>query len=212
MSLEFWCPLRLEARAARRGAPGSDVVCTGMGPRRAAAFAREGRRAPAGSEGSSGAVVLGLAGAVSDSLAPGAVIVADSVRGPGPARSVWGPGAETVWAALSEAGIGAMRGPIRSVARPVRGPRHRRGLAGDGSLAADMESWWLLGADPAPLAVVRAVSDAPAAELASLWLPLRVRRALAVLSRIAATLHPREAPIGPDIRRGQQPAAFGGIT
>ncbi|MYB24410.1 MAG: hypothetical protein F4X37_04805 [Acidimicrobiia bacterium] len=211
MSLELWCPLRLEAQAARRGAPGAGVVRTGMGPRRAAAFAGQRRRAPGGS-GSSGAVVLGLAGALTDSLGPGEVIVADSVRGPGPARSVGGPGTETVWAALTEAGIGAVRGPIRSVARPVRGPSRRRGLAGDGSLAADMESWWLLGADPAPLAVVRVVSDTPAAELASLWLPLRVRRALAVISRIAATLHPREAPIQPDIRRGQQTAALGGIT
>ncbi|MXY78518.1 MAG: hypothetical protein F4Y94_02190 [Chloroflexi bacterium] len=206
MSLELWCPLRLEAWAARRGAGTAGVVRTGMGPRRSAAFA--GR--PAGA-GRPGAIVLGLAGAVTDSLEPGDVIVADTVHGPGPDRSAWGPMSEIVRVGLREAGISAVRGPIRSVARPVRGAGRRR-LARDGSLVADMESWWLLGADPAPLAVVRVVSDAPAAELASLWLPLRVRRALAVISRIAATLHPREAPIQPDIRRGQQTAALGGIT
>ena len=206
MSLELWCPLRLEAWAARRGAGTAGVVRTGMGPRRSAAFA--GR--PAGA-GRPGAIVLGLAGAVTDSLEPGDVIVADTVHGPGPDRSAWGPMSEIVRVGLREAGISAVRGPIRSVARPVRGAGRRR-LARDGSLVADMESWWLLGADPAPLAVVRVVSDTPSAELVSLWLPWRVRRALAVISRVAATLHSREAPIGPNIRRRLETAASGGIS
>ena len=206
MSLEFWCPLRLEARAARRGAGTTGVVRTGMGPRRSAAFA--GRRAGADRRG---VIVLGLAGALTDSLEPGDVIVADTVHGPGPDRSAWGPESEIVRIGLREAGIDAVRGPIRSVLRPVSGARRRR-LARDGSLAVDMESWWLLAADPPPLAVVRVVSDTPSAELASLWLPWRVRRALAVISRIAATLDSRETPIGSDTGRRLETAASGGIS
>ncbi|MDE0652381.1 MAG: hypothetical protein OXI26_01850 [bacterium] len=206
MSPEFWCPLRLEARAARRGAATATVVRTGMGRRRAAAFA--GRGADVGRRG---AILLGLAGAVTDSLDPGDVIVADTVHGPGPDRFAWGPASEVIRMALREAGISAVRGPIRSVARPVRGAGRRR-LARDGALVADMESWWLLAADPPPLAVVRVVSDTPSAELASLWLPWRVRRALAVVSRIAATLESRETPIGSDIGRRLETAASGGIS
>ena len=205
MSLELWCPLRLEAAAARRGARGAAVVRTGMGPRRAAAFAA-GRQVPGDRPG---AIVLGLAGAVTDSLEPGDVIVAEVVRGPGPDRPAWGQAAETIRVELREAGVPAVRGPVRSVARPVRGEERRR-LAGDGTLAADMESWWLLAADPAPLAVVRVVCDTPAAELVSLTLPWRARRALAVISRIAATLNSRETPIAPDRWRGLERAAPGG--
>ncbi len=187
MSLEFWCPLRLEAAAARRGASGATVLRTGCGPRRAAAFAdrqlSEGDRP--------GAVVLGLAGAVESSLVPGDVIVADTVRGPGSDRSAWGPEAETIRVALGQAGIGARRGGVTSVARAVRGPGRSR-LAADGSLIADMESWWLLAADPPPLAVVRVVCDTPTAELVSFSLPRRACRAITIISQIAATLQGRE--------------------
>ena len=205
MSLEIWCPLRLEAAAARRGASSAGVARTGMGPRRAASFAA-GRSAMADRPG---AIVLGLAGSVSDSLEPGEVIVADTVRGPGPDRSTWGAESERIRVGLREAGIAAVRGPVRSVSRPVRGARRSR-LAADGTLAVDMESWWLLAADPAPLAVVRVVCDTPAAELVSFSLPWRARRALAVLSRIAATLDAREALPGQDSHRGLERAAPGG--
>ncbi|MCY4103335.1 MAG: hypothetical protein OXG55_08770 [bacterium] len=205
MSLEFWCPLHLEAAAARRGARSAGVVRTGMGPRRAAAFAAR-RQVPGDLPG---AIVLGLAGAVTDSLEPGDVLVADVVHGPGPDRSAWGRVAETIRVGLREAGVPAVRGPVRSVTRTVRGVERRR-LAGDGTLAVDMESWWLLAADPAPLAVVRVVCDTPAAELVSLSLPWRARRALAVISRIAATLNSRETPIAPDRWRGLERAAPGG--
>ena len=207
MSVEFWCPLRLEARAARRGAPGASVMRTGMGPRRAGEFAA-GRQ---GGADRPGAIVLGLAGAVTDSLEPGDVVVADTVHGPGSDRSAWGSAAETVRVELREAGIDAVRGPIRSTDRVVRGVDRRR-LARDGTLVADMESWWLLGADPAPLAVVRVVSDTPSAELVSLWLPWRVRRALAVISRIAATLDSRETPIGSAGLRGLVTTTSGGSS
>ena len=207
MSLEFWCPLRLEASAARRAARSAVVARTGAGPRRARTFA--GGRSAAGAPARPGAVVLGLAGAVGDALTPGDVIVADIVRGPGPDRPIWGPASEAIVARLQTAGIGAVRGPVRSVARPVRGAG-RHSLATGGTLAVDMESWWLLAAEPRPLAVVRVICDTPRAELVSLSLPWRVRRSLAVLSRIAATLEAREAFPGQDSHRGLQEAASGG--
>lgn len=205
MSLEFWCPLRLEAAAARRGLRSGAVVRTGMGPQRATAFAS---RPPAGHL-TGGAVVLGLAGGLSDALRPGDVVVADIVRGPGEDRSTAPVATEAVVARLQEAGIGVVRGPVRSVERPVRGPERRR-LATDGTVATDMESWWLLGAEPPPQAVVRVICDTPAAELVSLSLPWRVRRCLAVLPRIAATLDSRGAPPGPDSHRGLETTAPGG--
>ena len=205
MSLEFWCPLRLEAAAARRGLCSGAVVRTGMGPQRAATFAS----GPAAGRAAGGAVVLGLAGGLSDDLRPGDVVVADVVRGPGEDRSTALGATEAVVSRLLEAGIDVVRGPVRSVERPARGPE-RRMLAADGAVAADMESWWLLGAEPPPRAVVRVVCDTAAAELVSLSLPWRVRRGLAVLSRITATLDSRGAPPGPDSRRAPATTASGG--
>ena len=205
--LEFWCPLRIEASAARRGVRSTAVVRTGAGARRARAFAE---RAPAACERAPGvAVVLGLAGAVDDTLAPNDVVVADVVRGPGDDRPLSGPATDEIVSRLRAAGIGAVRGAVRSVARPVHGAR-RRGFAAGGTVAVDMESWWLLGAQRPPPAVVRVVCDAPGAELVSLSLPLRVRRSLAVLSRIAATLEAGGPLPGPHSRRGLERAAAGG--
>ena len=214
MSLELWCPLGIEARAARRAVSVSTVVArTGMGPRRAAAFAR--RRSVAGGDcDHTCAVVLGLSGAVTDALAPGDVVVADVVRGPGPERSVGASptAAEAILAGLRRVGIAAVRGPVGSVARPATGPQRRR-LGDDGSQAVDMESWWLLAAEPRPLAVVRVVCDTPAAELFSLSLPWRVRRALAVLARTVEPLEVWASAPGPDSHRGpalSAPATPGG--
>ena len=206
MSLEFWCPLRLEAAAARRGVRRGAVERSGMGSRRAAAFA-SGRSA-AGHPPRE-AVVLGLAGALSDAVVAGEVIVADTVRGPGADRSAAGRGSEAAVERLQEAGIDVVRGPVRSVERLVRGAERRR-LAADGTLAVDMESWWLLGATPPPLAVIRVICDTPAAELFSLSLPLRARRAMAVLSRIAAVLDSQGVQPGREIRRGLRATASGG--
>ena len=212
MRLEYWCPLRLEAAAARRGARGATVVRTGMGPERARRFAT-GRNAATPAVGGqalparvpprrAAAVVLGLAGATCDSSAPGDVIVAEAVHGPGRPRLPDGEVAEAVESHLTEAGLAVRRGGLCSVERPARGPE-RDSLRGAGALAADMESWWLMEADPAPLAVVRVICDTPTAELVRFSLPWRVRRALLVISRIAATLDPREGTIQPTGTLGQ---------
>ena len=183
MTIQFWCPLRIEAAAARRGAANATVARTGMGPRRAADFAAA-RSAPR-------AVVLGLAGACGDSVGPGEVVVADVVHGPGTPRRLQSPDVEAVEETLTEAGLRVVRGGLVSTDGVVVGKR-RHSIGPEETLAADMESWWLLGADPPPLAVVRVISDGPDAGLASFSLPWRVRQALRAITRLAAALESLE--------------------
>lgn len=199
MKLQLWCPLGIEARAARRSAHSAAVLRTGMGPGRAATFAR--RRSAAGGDADTCAVVLGLGGATDDTLAPGDVIVADVVRGPGPERSAGSAAADAILAGLCGAGVAAVRAPVRSVTRPATGAQRCR-IATDGSQAVDMESWWLLAAEPRPLAVVRVICDSPGAELLSFSLPWRVRRALAVLARTVEPLEVWASRLRPYSDRG----------
>ena len=76
-------PLRVEARALRRGLRGEnghagvDVLRTGYGPARSAAAAA--RFEPSGT----GIVVGGVAGALADDLSVGDLVVASEVRGGG---------------------------------------------------------------------------------------------------------------------------------
>jgi 4-hydroxy-3-methylbut-2-enyl diphosphate reductase len=151
-------PLRIEALAARRGAPRADVMRTGMGPRRSrvAAIHATDRSARA-------VAVLGFCGALSDDLEPGDVVVADELRGNGaplqcqPLQQLLGE--------LGRVGVEARVGPIVSVPRMARGVE-RAQLASDGSIAVDMESAWLAaGAAGRPFAALRAVVDTPSREL-----------------------------------------------
>jgi hypothetical protein len=64
--LTVLAPLRLEARAVSRGAPGLHVVRTGAGPQRAASSAR----ALAGAGGVGAVAVAGVAGGLVPGLAP----------------------------------------------------------------------------------------------------------------------------------------------
>jgi 4-hydroxy-3-methylbut-2-enyl diphosphate reductase len=151
-------PLRIEARAARRGAPGATVLHTGMGAKRARAAALEASRRPARA-----VAVLGFCGALDPSLEPGDLVVADELRGAdGPFAC---DGAEAVASALQSAGLTARRGPLVSVERIARGAERTR-LAADGSIAVDMESAWLAPAAAGrPFAALRAVVDTPSREL-----------------------------------------------
>jgi 4-hydroxy-3-methylbut-2-enyl diphosphate reductase len=151
-------PLRLEARAVRRGAPNVTVVRTGMGPRRS----RDAALRAAGMPGRAVAV-LGVAGALSDSLNAGVLVVASEVRGPGAAVAC--PGAEDLAGALRRRGLQAVAGPVVSSERLVRGA-DRRALGAGGAVAVDMESAWLAAAAGGrPFAVLRAIVDTPGREL-----------------------------------------------
>ncbi|TMK39407.1 MAG: 4-hydroxy-3-methylbut-2-enyl diphosphate reductase [Actinobacteria bacterium] len=184
-------PLRIEARAVRRGlAPGAQVIPTGVGPRHSlAAASTHGARAAV--------AVSGFCGAVDPTLAPGDLVVATEIRGPGGVIPC--PSARVLASALRRRRLRVRVGPIVSTDRLVRGSERRR-LRATGALAVDTESAWLAGAaDGRPLAVVRAVVDHPAQELRR---PLALvngtgrgywalRQAAGVLSEWASTVRPR---------------------
>jgi 4-hydroxy-3-methylbut-2-en-1-yl diphosphate reductase len=151
-------PLRLEARAVRRGAPHVTVLRAGMGPRRARAAAARVAQMPGAA-----IAVVGVAGALSDSLNAGDLVVATEVRGPdGMTTCV---DADLIAGDLRRQGLRAVAGPVVSTARLTRGA-DRRALGAGGALAVGVESAWLAqAADGRPFAVVRAVVDTPRREL-----------------------------------------------
>src|SRR5262245_22438985 len=103
-------PLRVEARALRRGLRGAnglasvDVLRTGYGPARSAASAA--RLEPSGA----GIVVGGVAGGLADDLEVGDLVVATEVRGSGEPVSC--PSAPLLAGELRRAGLSVRLGPI----------------------------------------------------------------------------------------------------
>jgi 4-hydroxy-3-methylbut-2-en-1-yl diphosphate reductase len=188
-------PLRIEARALRRGGNNSAVVATGAGRRRSEAAAA---RLAVTIAGHRAAAVAGFCGAVDPDLQPGDIVVASTVIDPDGRRRDF-PGAAMLAGELGRAGLRAVCGPVRSTERLVRG-HGRAELRATGSVAADMESAWLIDGIPATVstAVVRAVTDGPRHELVSPRAPINawraarsLRAAVPVLERWAAAVRPR---------------------
>jgi 4-hydroxy-3-methylbut-2-enyl diphosphate reductase len=152
-------PLRIEARAVRRGlGAAGDVRRTGYGPSRAESAAAELRTASFGM-----LAVAGTGGGLSASLQPGDIVVASRVTGG--AAEISCPSAPLLAGELRRAGLRAVAGPVVSTPRLVRGAGRER-LAAGGALAADLESAGLLtAAADRPAIVVRAVSDTAARPL-----------------------------------------------
>jgi len=149
-------PLRIEAHAVRRAAPGVAVLHTGMGPRRSAAAASMAARHPARA-----VAVMGFCGGLDPELEPGDLVVAEELRGADAPFAC----DSSVAGFLERAGLRTRRGPLVSVAKLAHGPERRR-LAADGSIAVDMESAWLAPAAAGrPFAALRAVVDTPSREL-----------------------------------------------
>jgi 4-hydroxy-3-methylbut-2-enyl diphosphate reductase len=197
-------PLRVEARALRRGERGLCVVRTGFGPRRSRRAAQRLRASQARS-----VAVAGLCGGLDADLAPGDLVVASELRGA--EREVLPLAARDLVEALEAAGLPARAGPIASVDHVVHGAE-REGLRADGAIAVDMESAWLaLGAGERPLAVLRVVLDAPGHELLRPRTLCNLRRALRRLRAAApalaswASAQPREASPSADHRRPGAP-------
>jgi 4-hydroxy-3-methylbut-2-enyl diphosphate reductase len=152
-------PLRIEARAARRGLAGhglasqGEVLRTGYGARKSAAAAQRLRGYQADA-----VAVTGTCGGLAAGLAPGDLIVATEVVGPD-GTVVRCPSAPVLAGQLRRAGLRVHEGRIATLAS-MFDAAERTAAAAAGAIAVDMESSYLLaGAAGRPVAVVRAVSD-----------------------------------------------------
>jgi 4-hydroxy-3-methylbut-2-enyl diphosphate reductase len=148
-------PLRLEARAVRRGiGPDADVRRTGYGAAKSASQAAELATAAFGM-----LAIAGTGGGLTDDLSPGDLVVGTQVSGGDAVISC--PSAPLLAGELRRAGLRAQAGQIVTTGRLARGAERER-LAGSGALVADLESASLLGAAAGrPAVVLRAVSDTP---------------------------------------------------
>jgi 4-hydroxy-3-methylbut-2-en-1-yl diphosphate reductase len=176
-------PLRLEARALRRGlrsagqetgqtagqgtgqptgaGPGAvQVVVTGYGPRRASARETMLRDQPFAAM-----AIAGVGGGLAADLRPGDLVVASEVTDGHTVIPC--PSAALLAGELRRAGLRVRVGRVVTVDHLVRGAERER-LAATGALVADMESAVLARAAAGrPLAVIRAVSDTPGRPLVS---------------------------------------------
>jgi 4-hydroxy-3-methylbut-2-en-1-yl diphosphate reductase len=147
-------PLRIEARAVRRGLRGSadppHVLRTGYGPARAAKQAGQLSHRSFGQM-----MVMGVGGGLTTDLSVGDLVIG-TVAG-----DVTCASAPLLAGELRRMGLSARAGRITTVDHLVRG-RERAKLAAEGWLCVDMESAPLAaGAGGRPVAVIRAVSDTP---------------------------------------------------
>ena len=152
--LAVCAPLRIEARAARRGlASQGEVLRTGYGARKSAAAAQRLRACQADA-----VAVTGTCGGLAAGLAPGDLIVATEVAGPD-GTVIRCPSAPVLAGQLRRAGLRVHEGRIATLAS-MFDAAERTAAAAAGAIAVDMESSYLLaGAAGRPVAVVRAVSD-----------------------------------------------------
>jgi 4-hydroxy-3-methylbut-2-en-1-yl diphosphate reductase len=179
-SLLILVPLRIE-RHALGTPPGSAVMQTGMGPRRARIAA-----ARALAHGAPAVAVAGLCAGVDPALRAGDVLCASELVDDGGGR-VEVPGSQLLAAALRRRGLRVYVGTLASAGRILR-PAERRQLDGL-ALAVDMESARLAaGAGGRPLGVCRVVVDADGRSLADPRLALEGLQALRSLRRTGPAL------------------------
>jgi 4-hydroxy-3-methylbut-2-enyl diphosphate reductase len=161
--LRVLAPMRIEARAARAGAPWARVERIGIGPRRARRVACTSARP---------ALLVGFCGALDAGIEPGDVVLASELRGA--ARTLPCPDPTILAGVLRRGGLRVHVGPLVSSERIVAG-KGRQELAQTGALAVDMESAWLAEtAVASPLVVLRVALDTPHHEVHR---PLRVAQA-----------------------------------
>ncbi|MCF7549176.1 4-hydroxy-3-methylbut-2-enyl diphosphate reductase [Pseudonocardia sp. WMMC193] len=187
-------PLTVEQVALRGLAASARVVRTGFGPVRSAAAARW-----IGSAGPRPVLVAGVAGALTEGVRPGDLVVASEIHFTDFRAPVPIPTAAALAGALRRAGLTVHLGPIVSSPTVVDGAR-RAELGREGHLAVDMESGWLAeAAAGGPFAVVRAIVDTPDTPLVTPGTVTRgftalraLRRAAPVLGDWFAAVRPRE--------------------
>ena len=158
-------PLRIEARAVRRGLEAAgehsahppEVLRTGYGTTRAARVAGQLSHEPFGQM-----MIMGVGGGLTTDLSPGDLVVGTEVG------AVTCASAPILAGELRRAGLPARTGRITTVDHLVRRSQRAK-LAAEGWLVADMESAPLAAAAAGrPVAVIRAVSDTPHHPLAGI--------------------------------------------
>jgi 4-hydroxy-3-methylbut-2-enyl diphosphate reductase len=207
-------PLRVEARAVRRGlrdsaraggasgrdgADAASVVRTGYGITRAVNRAADVHQIPFGM-----LAITGTGAGLAADLSPGDLVVASEVAQAdgdrdGVGTAVRSPSAPLLAGELRRAGLRARAGKVATVGHLVRKADRER-LAGMGMVAADMESAALAAAAGGrPLAVIRAISDTadrplvhPGVLTGGLSALRSLRAAGPVLDRWAAACGPRQ--------------------
>jgi 4-hydroxy-3-methylbut-2-enyl diphosphate reductase len=183
-------PLRSE-RAALLGAVNATVLRTGMGPSR-----RVDATGPV--------LVAGVAGALTDGLRPGDLVVAAELRTAGTTTA--SHAAPLLFGAVRRLGLAVHFGPLLSQERLAYGP-HLAAAATAGALAVDMESAYLAGQAPVGQTVaIRAISDTPAKPLLRpgiVWrgvIALRALRAAApAIDQWAAAVDDRDVVVSDSV-------------
>ncbi len=180
-------PLAVERAALGRRLGPAPVRRTGRGPARSSAAA-----ARLAASGPRPVLVAGVCGALAPGIAPGDVVVATEVRGPGCAP-VPVPSAAVLAAALRDLGLRVHAGPLASVPHV--------GDGGDqlaGAVAVDTETAWLAAAAAGgPFAAVRTVVDTPELPLLRPGTPARGLAALRMLARCRPALRRWVEATGP---------------
>ena len=155
--LAVCAPLRIEARATRRGlsSHSGEVLRTGYGARRSTAAAQRLRGHDAAA-----VAITGTCGGLAPGQLPGDLIVATEVAGPD-GTVVSCPSAPVLAGELRRAGLRVHEGRITTLAS-MFDAAEKAAAAAAGAIAVDMESSYLLaGAAGRPAVVLRAVSDTP---------------------------------------------------
>ncbi|AHH97407.1 hypothetical protein GCM10010174_73530 [Kutzneria viridogrisea] len=143
-------------------------------------------------EPDSAVAVAGVAGALSDRLRPGQVVVADEVRSTEGVRRC--PSAPLLASALRDTGLTVHVGPVLEASRAMLTSRR---TAVDGALAVDLESATLLArTEGHPTAVVRVISDTPRHQLVHPGTLATGFTALRTLSRVGDPLRRWAAATG----------------
>lgn len=195
----FLAAMRLEALAIKVGAPRARVRAFGMGNDAAKVVVAKLLR-----ESAAPVALLGVSGALNDSLAPGDVVVASELGLIGKDETAPIAAADEVAKLLDSRGISAVTGPITTASRIVSGDEAREKAAAGGAVAVDMESWFF-----APLArvgqliVIRTIIDVPGREVISLSTPVAAWHAARALARVAGAIEDREALFETDICNDQ---------
>jgi 4-hydroxy-3-methylbut-2-en-1-yl diphosphate reductase len=172
-------PLRFEQLALRSLAPSVRLVRAGMG-RRAVPVAGP-------------VLIAGVAGALTDNLRPGDIVVATEILGG--AHPVPVPAAPMLASALRRSGLTVHCGPILTVPKVIDGPRARVEAARTGAIAVDTESA-TIAAGAAGVAVIRSIVDTPDAPLRTLGIVPRGFAALRALRRCVPAIREWAEAVG----------------